>query len=44
MYYENGIRSFRGEYLNGSGVGTWLYFDESGNEIKRINCSLEDCK
>ena len=44
MYYENGIRSFRGEYLNGLGVGTWLYFDENGNEIKRINCSLEDCK
>tara|TARA_B100000424_G_C22846874_1_gene451682 strand:- start:193 stop:699 length:507 start_codon:yes stop_codon:yes gene_type:complete len=44
MYYENGIRSFRGEYLNGSGVGIWLYFDEDGNEMKRINCSLEDCK
>ena len=43
MYYENGIESFRGEYSNNSGVGFWTYFDEDGQMIKKIDCSVESC-
>ncbi len=43
MYYKNGLKSFRGEYLDDSGVGFWSYFDESGQMIKKIDCSIEDC-
>ena len=44
MYYQSGINSFRGEYLNGSGVGMWSYFDNNGNLIKEIDCSIDDCE
>ena len=43
MCYKNGLKSFRGEYLDDSGVGFWSYFNENGNMIKKINCSVEDC-
>ena len=44
MYYKNGIKSFRGEYSNGSGIGTWIYYDKNSNVVKKIDCSLENCK
>ena len=44
MYYKNGIESYRGEYLNDSGIGFWSYFDENGKMIKKIDCSIEECR
>ena len=44
MYYENGAKSFRGEYSNGSGIGNWIYYDKDSNVVKKIDCSLENCK
>ena len=44
MYYKNGTKSFRGEYSNGSGIGTWIYYDKNSNVVKKIDCSLENCK
>ena len=43
MFYKNGVKSFRGEYLDGSGIGFWSYFDENGQMIKKIDCSTDDC-
>ena len=44
MYYENGVKSFRGEYSNGAGIGTWIYYNKDSDVIKKIDCSVEDCK
>ena len=43
MYYENGVRSFRGEYRNGIGIGIWIYYDQNSAIIKKIDCSEEKC-
>ncbi len=36
VFYESGLTYYVGQYHQGRNVGTWIFFDEEGNEIKRV--------
>lgn len=35
VFHESGLTYYMGQYHNGHQVGTWVFYDEEGNEIKR---------
>ena len=41
MYHENGVRSFRGEYFDGVGIGKWVYYNEESVIIRKKDCDFE---
>lgn len=36
VFYESGLTYYVGQYHEGRNAGTWIFFDEEGNEIKRV--------
>jgi hypothetical protein len=36
VFYESGLTYYVGQYHQGRNAGTWIFFDEEGNEIKRV--------
>lgn len=36
VFYESGLTYYVGQYHQGRNAGTWIFFDEQGNEIKRV--------
>ncbi|MFN3876305.1 MAG: toxin-antitoxin system YwqK family antitoxin [Flavobacteriales bacterium] len=35
VFHESGLTYYLGQYHNGRQVGTWIFYDEDGNEVKR---------
>lgn len=35
VFYESGLTYYVGQYHEGHEVGTWIFYDEEGNELKR---------
>lgn len=35
-WYEDGKLRYKGAYANNEKIGEWIYYDKSGNEVKRI--------
>lgn len=35
VFYESGLTYYVGQYHEGHEVGTWVFYDEEGNELKR---------
>ena len=36
VFYESGLTYYVGQYHEGREVGTWIFYDEEGNELKRV--------
>ena len=36
VFHPSGLTYYSGRYLNGRNFGTWVFYDEAGNEIKRV--------
>jgi len=43
-YYTNGLIKMKGNKLNDSKIGTWLYFDNNGKLIKKERWKNGDLK
>ena len=35
-FHPSGLTYYSGSYLNGRNFGTWIFYDEEGNELKRV--------
>ena len=41
IYYENGIKRVEGQYQNKQPFGEWIFWDEKGIEVKKVNINSE---